>query len=408
MIRTLLAFMLWGLACAAPAQEFSGLARLDAEASTITDHGEGIRLNLMLSQGVPYRVFTLDEPRRLVLDFREVDWTGVDASALDDSRGVRDLRVGGVQPGWSRMVLDLAAPFGLDSADMRLAPETGIAELTIDLQPATEEAFAAAAGAPETPGWGRRSMPDRATAGRLRSRQDGARPLRVVLDPGHGGIDPGAEEGELREKDMMLRFARELEEVLLRAGGVEVTLTRPDDRFVSLERRVTIAHRANADLFLSLHADALTEGYAEGATVYTLSDNASDAASAALAERHDRADLLAGIDLSGQDDVVADVLMDLARLETEPRAERLAEIVRETLQRHGLPLNTTSRRAAGFSVLKSPNVPSVLLELGFLTSERDRENLADADWRRAMAEAVRDAILEWRAADAAAAGLARQ
>jgi N-acetylmuramoyl-L-alanine amidase len=232
--------------------------------------------------------------------------------------------------------------------------------------------------------------------------------LRVVLDPGHGGIDPGAEADGTQEKDLMLTFARELREVLMRAGGFEVVLTRDADEFVSLERRVALAHRAGADVFVSLHADALSGARARGASVYTLSDSASDAASAALAERHNRADILAGVDLSGKDDVVADVLMDLARMETQPRADHLAEVLLDTLRAADLPLLSRPQRHAGFSVLKAPDIPSVLIELGFLSSQRDLKNLRDADWRAQVAETLRDALGTWRDADAARAGLVRQ
>ena len=198
-----------------------------------------------------------------------------------------------------------------------------------------------------------------------------------MLDPGHGGVDPGAERDGHNEKALMLRFARELREVLLRAGGFEVVLTREADEFVSLERRVAIGARAGRGRVLSLHADALSAGRAHGATVYTLADSASDEASAALAERHNRANMLAGVDLSDSDDVVADVLMDLARQETQPRAERLAQAIRLGIAEQDLPLHSRPLREAGFSVLKAPDIPSVLVELGFLSSARDRENLID-------------------------------
>ncbi len=404
MIRILLTLLLGVAALPAAAQEFSGLARLDPAQSRVVDAGDGLLIDLHLSQGVPYRVFTLEAPPRLVLDFREVDWQGVEAAALDRSEIATGLRVGGLRPGWSRMVVDLAGPYALDRAGLDIDPASGAAHLRVALAPTDAESFAAASGAPDRPGWDRAP---RAQA-QPRARDSGAGRMVVVLDPGHGGIDPGAEREGVNEKTLMLRFARELKEELVRAGGFEVVLTREDDSFVSLERRVAIAHRVGADLFLSLHADALSQGRAHGATVYTLSDSASDAASAALAERHNRADMLAGIDLSGKDDVVADVLMDLARLETRPRAERLSQAIRTGIAEAGLPLHGRPLRAAGFSVLKSPDIPSVLLELGFLSSDRDRENLTDPAWRARMARGLRKALQAWRAADAAAAELVRK
>ena len=206
----------------------------------------------------------------------------------------------------------------------------------------------------------------------------------------------------------MLRFARELREALIRAGGFDVALTRSEDMFVSLDRRVAIAHDLGADVFISLHADALTNGRAHGATVYTLSDTASDEASAALAERHDRTQILAGIDLSEQDDVVADVLIDLARTETQPRSAQLAKAIRAGMYEQILELISRPVRAAGFSVLKSPDIPSVLVEIGFMSSERDLANIRNPDWRAKMAAAIRDALKAWQIADAASAELVRQ
>lgn len=404
MIRIFLALTMCLWAVSATAQSFSGLARVDMQGSRLSDTRNGMVLELALSQGVPWRVFTLAAPARLVVDFREVDWRGVDPVILDMAERAKEVRVGTFRPGWSRMVVDLAGPYGVESADLALSAETGEALLSVELQGVTEEVFALASGAPDMPGW------DVGDAGETLAVKGaaGTETFTVVIDPGHGGIDPGAEKDGLNEKSLMLTFARELKDVLLRQADVEVVLTRDDDSFVSLERRVAIAHQVGADLFLSLHADALSEGRAHGATVYTLSDSASDKASEALAERHDRADLLAGIDLTGSDDVVADVLMDLARMETQPRAEQLARAIQLGLRENGLPLNSRPIRMAGFSVLKSPDIPSALLELGFLSSDRDRANIADAEWRARMAQAVSDAIVAWRLADAANAELVRQ
>jgi len=232
--------------------------------------------------------------------------------------------------------------------------------------------------------------------------------LRVMIDPGHGGIDPGAEEGGLTEKTLMLVLARELREALLRKDGYEVFLTRDADAFVSLEARVARAHEVVADVFVSLHADALSDARARGASVYTLSDTASDAASAALAERHDRADLLSGVDLSDSDDVVADVLMDLARQETQPRAEALAGTLLEVFRARSIPVLGRPLRHAGFSVLKAADIPSVLVETGFLSDARDRRNLNDPEWRAGLVAALVAGLESWRAADQARAGLVRQ
>ena len=205
----------------------------------------------------------------------------------------------------------------------------------------------------------------------------------------------------------MLTFARELKDVLLRDGGFLVILTREEDIFVPLETRISIARAAGAHVFVSLHADAIAEGEAVGATIYTLSEDASDAASQALAERHDRADLLSGVDLTAQDDLVATILMDMARTETGPRIERLALALEGAIKAAGLRMHRHPRQTAGFSVLKSPDIPSVLVELGFMSSARDLARLIDPEWRARMALAVRDGLNAWAAEDAALSALQR-
>ncbi|MGR3504988.1 MAG: N-acetylmuramoyl-L-alanine amidase [Paracoccaceae bacterium] len=394
---------------AAQSSGFSGLARVDAAQSALAQAGDVVTLDLTLSQGVPYRAYTLEAaanvPPRLVLDFREVDWQGLAADALGEAEAITELRFGAVRPGWSRMVLDLAAPMVLDRAGMRIDAETGVARLRITLRAATSEEFAARSGAPYDPAY---DLPPPAAVTRASPRRTGEGPLVVVLDPGHGGIDPGAERDGLSEKELMLTFARELQDVLRRDGGFEVVLTREDDSFVSLDRRVDMAHAVGGQVFISLHADALSEGQAHGATVHLLSESASDAATATLAERHDRDDLLAGIDLTGQDDEVAGILMDLARQETQPRSERLAQALVARIGAAELPLNSRPVRRGAFSVLKAADIPSILLEVGFLSSTRDLKNLRDPAFRARMAEAIRDGLSLWVAEDAALSDLVRQ
>jgi N-acetylmuramoyl-L-alanine amidase len=323
-----------------------------------------------------------------------VDWTGVDTVALD-SRRVTAVRAGLFRPGWSRLVLQLDGPYGIALSGM----QTGAgAQVTLRLEPITAEDFAARAALAEPADW---ALPDPADLPAPMRR--GAGPVVVLLDPGHGGIDPGAERDGHTEAQLMLTFARELKEVLVRDGGFEVAMTRDDDIFVPLETRITLARAAGAHVFVSLHADALAEGEAVGATLYTLSDEASDEAAAALAERHDRDDLLAGVDLADQDDVVAHVLMDMARTETQPRTDRLALALETAIKAADLKMHRRPRQSAGFSVLKSPDIPSILIELGFLSSARDLARLTDPDWRAKMAVAIRDGLRTWAAEDAALA-----
>ena len=380
------------LASPALAQDapLSALARLDGANSQIEADGDGIAVTLAISQPVPWRVRVLDGPPRLLLDFREVDWSNL-AEMPVDADAILALRAGVFRPTWSRLVVELAAPMGVARSEM-VTGGTG-AQVRVTLRAATDAEFAAAAALPEPPEW---ALPRAADVPPPRipfTQRQG--PLHVVLDPGHGGIDPGAQQGGLREADLMLEFARGLKETLLRTGDATVTLTREADVFVPLEERISIARAAGADVFISLHADALAEGAAKGATIYTLAEEATDKAAQALAERHDRDDLLAGVDLTAQDDLVARVLIDMARLETTPRIDRLAQALEAAIRAEGIKMHRNARQTAGFSVLKSPDIPSVLLELGFLSSESDRSNLIDPAWRAQMAEAVKTGILTW-------------
>ncbi len=406
-----LALLVIVLGLPASGQEASGnvlsaLARLSGPGVEYSSGWTRQQLKITLTRAVPWRVFTLDAPRRLVLDFSEVDWSGFDAEGFAaGAEAFTTVRAGVFRPGWSRIVFELNAPFKVEEAGM-VAMADGNVQVALSLQKTDADSFAATTGAPaqalftianaDTP-----PLP-------AHTRQTGDRPLVVVLDPGHGGIDPGAERAGMREADLVLQFARELKEELLRGGNFEVTLTRDSDVFIPLETRVTLARQAGADVFISIHADVLSAGRASGASVYTLSDEASDLASEKLAERHDRGDLLAGVDLNRQSDSVALVLMDMARRETQPRADRLADALVEGIYAATSSARKNMRLSAGFSVLKAPDIPSVLIELGFLSSERDRANLADPAWRRSAAQGIRDALSYWAIEDAADAVRLRQ
>lgn len=393
---------------AAPAmaeQTLSALARIDPGASSILTNSTGTRITLGLSQPVPFRAYLLDNPRRLVVDFREVDFGGFSPEDMLASQGdgtmIRDLRWGRFRPGWSRMVAELSVPAMIDRA-FEVTDQDPHVE--IRLIKTTPEAFAAKTGAPSSALW---DLPQPAQTPPPHLRQDGSRPLRVVLDPGHGGIDPGAEADGLKEKVLTLTFARVLKEQMTRAG-MDVTMTRTEDTFVPLEERITDARTAGADLFLSLHADSLAAGDATGSTIYLLDEKDESDASRKLAERHDRDDLLAGVDLAGHDDGVAGVLMDLARAETQPRSVRLAQVLAGAIRGEGLTMHRHPVQKADFSVLKSPDIPSALIELGFLSSADDRKRLLDDGWRHRMAEAITQGVLNWARADAAEAKLLRK
>ncbi len=373
------------------AQELSGLARLNADNSFIGADGDNLSIALSLSQPVPWRLRLLDNPPRLIMDFREVDWQNLAAVQIDPD-AILGIRAGVFRPAWSRLVIELNGPMAIDRSEM--VTQNAAATVTVTLAPTNAADFAKAAALPEPPEW---QLPKSVPL--PIAKKDGVGPLIVVLDPGHGGLDPGAQRDGYNEADLVLTFARELKETLLRTGGFSVVMTRETDEFVPLEARISIARAAGADVFLSLHADSVSEGEAVGATIYSLSQTASDRASQTLAERHDRDDLLAGVDLTAQDDLVAQVLMDMARIQTTPRIVSLSKSLATAIAAAGIKMHRHPEQGAGFSVLKSPDIPSVLLELGFLSSAKDLSNLTDPAWRAQMAGAVRDGLTIWTAQD---------
>lgn len=221
----------------------------------------------------------------------------------------------------------------------------------------------------------------------------------IVLDAGHGGKDPGAigVNGAM-EKDITLQMAKELQALLEATGRYEVILTRTEDKLLALRQRIDVARMAAADLFISLHADHIEKSTLRGASVYTLSENASDAEAAALAARENKEDLIAGVDLSSQSAMVTSILIDLAQRETKNLSARFASLLSEELANRTLVLRN-SHRFAGFVVLKAPDVPSVLLELGYLSSPEDEAALASKRHRRVLADAILDGIdryFEWQ------------
>jgi N-acetylmuramoyl-L-alanine amidase len=372
-------------AAAQDAQGLSALTQVVPGGVRSLPDPQGARLEVDLTRAVPWRLSLLDGPPRLVAEFRTLDTVG-----LATAGGGLIAPHPPAEPGWTGFAHRLAGPARIASAELRTGPADGTgATLAVVLSPVAQESFAALL-APARPAPAVAAPPVPAPA----------RPV-IVLDPGHGGADVGATHGGVSEADLMLGFARELREAFLRDGAFDVVLTRDTDVFVGLDSRIARAHSAGGAIMISLHADALDSGEATGATVYTFATEASDEASARLAAAHDRAELLVGVDLAGQDDTIADVLMDLARTETEPRSAALAASVVGAIGAEGLILHRAPLKSAAFSVLKSADIPSVLIELGYLSSRADRARLVDPEWRARMARAIVAAVNGWSQEDAA-------
>ena len=344
------------------------------------------RLIVDLSHKIDVRAFTLANPYRVVIDMPQLTFQ-FSAKAGEAGRGlIKAFRFGLVMQGGSRMVIDLARPARIEKAVVIEAANDQPARLLLDLAAADREAFlrtiAVENRLPET----RRPEPPPPANG-------DPRPL-IVVDPGHGGIDNGtrAASGEM-EKAIVLEFSLMLRDKIEKTGKYRVLMTRTDDTFVALGERVRSARAHQAALFISIHADALRrrEGNAQGATVYTLSERASDARAARLAEAENQADAIAGLDLSSEPKDVADILIDLARRETKTFSLQFAQAVvghlKNTARLHQHPL-----KSAAFVVLKAPDVPSVLVELGYVSNKADLKSLISAEWRDRSADSIVQAV----------------
>jgi N-acetylmuramoyl-L-alanine amidase len=298
--------------------------------------------------------------------------------------------------GRSRIVLDAAEPVKIDKAFVLPAVEDQPARLVVDLVRTSPQAFRdelqrtalTREASNDVPVVKADRLPDPAAETRRQ------KPV-VMLDPGHGGVDSGTISSTgAQEKDVVLAFAFELKKKLEATGKVEVMMTRDDDRFIPLADRVKIARDQTADLFVSIHADSVRQDDVRGATVYTLSERASDQEAAALAAKENASDAIAGLDLAEDTDEVSDILVDLTRRETKNFSAAFANnLVSE--------LSSTTRmirnphRSARFLVLRAHDVPSVLVEIGYLSNEQDEKLLTSEAWRERVSAAVSGAILRF-------------
>jgi N-acetylmuramoyl-L-alanine amidase len=342
------------------------------------------RLIVDLSRKIDVRTFTLANPYRVVMDMPQVSFQ-FPPKVGEAGRGlIKAFRFGLVMQGGSRMVIDLARPAQVDMAFVLDPFHDQPARLVLHLTATDRETFmrslAPESGAPQ------RSKPE--APAETKGNGD-SRPL-IVIDPGHGGIDNGtrAASGEM-EKTIVLEFSLLLRDKLEKSGKYRVRMTRSDDTFVALGDRVQFARARQAALFISIHADALRrrEGDAQGATVYTLSERASDARAARLAEAENKADVIAGLDLSSEEKDVAGILIDLARRETKTFSVQFAQTMVGTLK-NAARLHQHPLKSAGFVVLKAPDVPSVLVELGYVSNKGDLKSLISTEWRDRTADSI--------------------
>ena len=367
------------------------------------------RFVLDLDRTIQFRAFALADPYRVVVDIPEVSFR-LPAGAGTAARGlIKAFRYGLVMPGGSRIVFDLTGPariansYVLDAANgqpPRLVLEfeevdrtTFVQSLAPENRPELKPAIADAAASIAVPM--EAAAPAKSVAGA------DSRPV-IVIDAGHGGLDNGTQASGESEKNLVLGFALALRDRIEKNGKYRVVMTRTDDTFIPLDDRVKIARTQSASLFVSIHADALPrgEGDAQGATIYTLSDKASDAEAERLAEAENRADAIGGVNLTEEPTDVADILIDLVQRETRTFSNRFARLLmgemKNSVRMHKHPL-----KSAGFRVLKAPDIPSVLVELGYVSNKGDLEHLVSDSWRArtvgSMAQAI-DVFLAKRVA----------
>ena len=357
-----------------------------ATAAKITGDSQHTVFQADLSKAVGFNVFVLKEPFRVVIDLPNVSFD-LPAGVGHESKGlIKSFRYGTVEDGKSRIMLDTAGPVLIAKSSVTPAKGKRPAHLNVELVETSQEAFDTAYA---------KDHPEIATATSVpaTSAHSVTESVRtIVIDPGHGGIDPGASSAnKTREKDVVLAFGLALRDILEKSGQYKVVMTRNDDTFVSLQNRVKTARDAKADLFIAIHADTLKNPLVRGTTIYTVSDKATDAEAEELAQKENRADVIAGIDLGHQSDGVANILINLAQRESKNQAMYFSKKAAQNLGPVTV-LTTKPIRSAAFVVLKAPDVPSVLVELGYLSSIQDEALLISPAWRNKIANSMASAV----------------
>lgn len=369
-----------------------------AAASGITSMriGQGVgsvRIVFDADRKFDYKVFLLNEPKRLVIDTFDVKVSSEIEKYVDKNNLVTKTRLGSVGTDGIRIVFDLQKPAIVKKAFM-LAPQSNFGwRFVIDVSIASEREFSSKVGSKyalsnENSFAGSYSSSSSKSSSKAKTVN---KKKIIVLDPGHGGKDPGAiGYSGVYEKNITLAMAKELK-VILEKEGYKVHLTRSTDIFIPLRDRVKIARKYNADLFMSIHADSAVNRSAKGLSVYTLSETASDKEAAALAERENKADVVAGLNLLEHSKEVSDILINLAQRETMNRSSEFASFMVQEM-RKSVKLRDNTHRFAGFAVLKAPDVPSVLLEMGYLSNRTEERLLKQKDYRRKLAVSTSKAV----------------
>ena len=358
-------------------------------------HDTKTRIVMDVNGPISYKYFLLANPYRLVLDMLEVDFE-LNPVSKKLTGGILGYRFGLLKPGISRVVIDLSKPFLVDKHFIIKPGAKPQSRLVIDLVPTTRSRYLAdlkksrnqeAVGRQKLKLVEQKHQTVHESQKKFPQKKISESKI-IVLDPGHGGVDPGAIglQGTY-EKKIVLLAAKTIKKILVKSGRYKVILTRKSDRFIPLKNRVAIARRAQADLFISLHADSIKNGAVRGATVYTLSENASDREAAQLAERENKSDLIAGIDLNTESQEVTDILIDLVQRETMNQSAVFAgAVVKEITKK--IKTHRRPHKFAGFAVLKALDIPSILLEMGYLSNLEDETLLNTTRFQQKLGLAI--------------------
>ena len=367
----------------------------EAVAVDVIGDRERSLFQLTLSRGVTAEVYSLASPYRVIIDLPNVSFQLPEEAGRKGRGLVTTFRFGQLAEGRARIVMDTDGPVAIAKAAMTNARDGGGVVLTVELTRSDPAAFGTGTGS---------SKRDAAAAGSLSEslevpakKPPGQNKPVIVIDPGHGGIDPGAVGADkLLEKDLVLKVARKVRARLLEKGRYDVVMTRASDVFVSLSERLAISRRSGSDLFISVHADSIEDTFAQsikGATIYTLSERASDAEARAMAEKENASDLIAGLDVSDGEEghQVKNILIDLIKRETANfSAEFSRTLVRKL--RTNVSLSRDPERSAAFKVLKQPHAPSVLVELGYLSNAEEARKMQSVEWQDKVVTSIVAAV----------------
>ena len=393
-VRTTIQRVAMGLALSVVVAATSTATAKPLELRDLAIAGDSLKTRMLFSLDVEAepKLMLLRSPHRLVIDLPEARFR-FDEKALKPRGLITGIKYGPIGEGMSRIVVSAKGPFKIVDFNMLANEKKAGNRLVLDLEAASEQLFDAALAEQATStGSTTPSQPENSQG---QTAQTSEKRFTVVIDPGHGGIDGGANgfSGTV-EKDITLAFSRELRDQLAKVGDLDIILTRDGDQFMRLDERVRFAREKSADLFISIHADTIRLKGISGATVYTVSDRASDADSAALASRENLSDQLAGIKIEDEDHQIADILVDLIRRETHSFSMSFAKTLVGELKQSVTMINNP-HRMAGFRVLRAPDVPSVLIELGYLSNEGDEKHLLDSEWRARAAKGIVDAVVQF-------------